>query len=403
VLPFKSIFWHVLGAPLALPGPRSIRVAKLLFVVTEDWYFVSHRLELAVAARDAGYEVAVATRFQSHRVIIEAAGIRAIPFTLSRRVGNPLTEVLGLVQLYKREKPDLVHHVALKPVMYGAAAARITGVPAWINSIAGLGWMARPKRGVARGGSPFLYKVLSRVVDQGASLTIVQNPDDARLLLRAGVREERLVLIRGAGVDTIEFTPPLEPVQGKLVVMLVSRMLWDKGPGDFVEAAKLLHASGIEARFVLVGDVDASNPNSVPEKTLRSWDGNDGVEWWGLRNDIADCYRQAHIACLPTFYGEGIPKSLLEAAACGLPVVTTDMPGCREVVHDGINGLLVPPREVAALAEALGRLIADASLRKQMGRQGRLRAEREFASSIIINQTLDAYASALSPRPLVSK
>jgi glycosyltransferase involved in cell wall biosynthesis len=366
-------------------------VPKLLFVVTEDWYFVSHRLPLAIAARENGYDVSIATRVTKHAATIENAGIRVIPFSLSRRVGNPFAELLALIRLYRQEKPDLVHHVALKPVLYGVTAARIAGVPAWINAIAGLGWMSAAKHGVAGLMRRMFRRTLTHTLNRGRSLTIVQNSDDAAMLQASGVAPERLILIRGAGVDLEKFAPPAEPAQGTPVVVLASRMLWDKGPGLFVEAAGQVNANEIKARFVLIGDTDPGNPNSIPKETLRSWHGKNGVEWLGHCDDVASWYQRAHVACLPSYYGEGIPKSLLEALACGLPVITTDMPGCREVVQNEVNGLLVPPHDVGSLTKALQRLVSDASVRGAMGRQGRLLAEREFASSMVIDMTLSTY------------
>lgn len=365
---------------------------RLLFVVTEDWYFVSHRLPLAVAAQAAGFDVAVATREGRQAELIRSAGIRLVPFALSRRGGNPLAEVIALWRLYRREKPDLVHHVALKPVMFGALAAWLARVPAQVNAVAGLGWLFISSTGIVRLARPMLRWVLARLLDRPHSLTIVQNPEDRAVLERAGVSASRLRLIRGAGVDLQVFhpaSPPVEPV----CIVLVARMLWDKGVGEFVEAARQLSKAGVNARFVLVGDPDPANPASVPESTLRSWHGQHGVEWWGRREDMPAVLQAAHIACLPS-YREGLPKSLLEAAACGLPIVTTDAPGCREVVRDGVNGLLVPVRDAAALAAALGKLIGDAALRRGMGEQSRLRAETEFGLEAVIAQTLAVYREA---------
>jgi len=362
---------------------------KLLFVVTEDWYFVSHRLPLAVAARAAGFEVAVATRAGRQADAIREAGIRLIPFNLSRRGGNPLAEMMALWRLYRRERPDLVHHVALKPVLYGALAARLARVPAQVNAVAGLGWLFTSSRGIVRLLRPVLRRMLARLLDRPHSLTIVQNPEDMALLERSGVPAARLRLIRGAGVDVRVFHPTASPA-GPVVIVLASRMLRDKGVGEFVEAARRLAGSGGDARFVLVGDPDPANPASVPESTLRSWHGQHGVEWWGRRDDMPAVLQAAHIACLPS-YREGLPKSLLEAAACGLPIVTTDAPGCREVVRDGMNGLLVPVRDTTALAAALGKLIEDAELRRRMGEQSRLRAETEFGLETVIAQTLAVY------------
>lgn len=368
------------------------RKPKLLYLVTEDWYFVSHRLPLAVAAQLAGFDVAVATREGPSADAIRSAGIRLVPFVLSRRGGNPLWEVGALWNLYRREQPDLVHHVALKPVMFGALAARLAGVPAQVNAVAGLGWLFTTSRGFVRLVRPALRWLLARLLDRPHSVTIVQNPEDRTLLEQSGVAAERLRLIRGAGVD-LQIFHPLPPPPEPVCIVLAARMLWDKGVGEFVEAARRLDEAGVSARFLLVGDPDPANPSSVPESTLRSWDGQHGVEWRGREEDMPSALQAAHIACLPS-YREGLPKSLLEAAACGLPIVTTDAPGCREVVLDGVNGLLVPVRDAAALAEALEKLIIDGALRRRMGAQSRARAVEEFGMENVITQTLAVYREA---------
>src|SRR5690349_21404674 len=342
---------------------------KLLFVVTEDWYFVSHRLALAVAAQAAGFEVAVATRVGRHGDAIRAAGIRLVPFGLARAYGNPLREIVALIRLYRRERPAIVHHVALKPIMYGALAARIAGVPAQVNAVGGLGWLFTSATGVLRLIRPATRWILASLLRTRRSLTIVQNPDDRALLVRSHLPESRIRLIRGAGVDTAVFAPAPEP-GGPVCVVLAARMLWDKGIAEFVEAARLIRQAGVQARFALVGDPDPDNPASVPEAMLRFWHGQDGVEWWGRRDDMPAVFHAAHIGCLPS-YREGLPKVLLEAAACGLPLVTTDAPGCREVVRDGDNGLLVPPRDPASLAGAIRKLIQDKTLRQTMGKRAR--------------------------------
>lgn len=368
---------------------------RLLFVVTEDWYFVTHRLSLAIAARDAGYDVAVLTRVGRHARMIEEAGIRVIPFSLSRGIGNPVGEIIGLVRHYRHEAPDIVHQVALKPVAYGTLAALLAGVPSWINAVAGLGSTFSKRRGVRGKLRGFLRWALARLVDQGRSLSIVQNPDDRDALIDAGVAPGRLRLIRGAGVDTTTFRPGSALVTPP-VVMLVSRMLWDKGVGEFVDAARRIKAMGLNARFVLVGSSDSGNASAVPEEQLRKWHKSQLVEWWGHQDNVADAYRQASIACLPSTYGEGIPKSLLEAAASGLPIVTTDGPGCREVVAHGQNGFLVPPKDVSALADALCRLLEDSVLRASFGARSRARAELEFAVPLICAQTLAVYREVMA-------
>ncbi|MHB8981065.1 glycosyltransferase family 4 protein [Thiobacillus sp.] len=368
------------------------RKIKLLYLVTEDWYFVSHRLPLALAAQAAGYDVVVATRAGRQADVIRSAGIRLIPFALSRRGGNPLREIFALWRLYRREQPDLIHHVALKPVMFGALAAWLARVPAQVNAVAGLGWLFTSSSGVVRLVRPALRWMLARLLNRPHGLTIVQNPEDRALLERSGVPAARLRLIRGAGVD-VQVFHPAPPPPDPVCVVLVARMLRDKGVGEFVEAARRLTEAGVNARFVLVGDPDPANPASVPESSLRNWHGRHGVEWWGRRDDMPTVLQAAHIACLPS-YREGLPKSLLEAAACGLPIVTTDAPGCREVVHDGVNGLLVPVRDAVALAAALKKLIEDAELRRRMGEQSRLRAESEFGLETVIAQTLAVYREA---------
>ena len=366
---------------------------KLLYVVTEDWYFVSHRLPLAVAAQAAGFDVAVATREGQHGDLIRDAGIRLIPLSLSRRGGNPLSELRALWCLYHQEKPDIVHHVALKPIMFGAMAACLARIPAQVNAVAGLGWLFSTSNAIARiVRLPFRW-MLGRLLDQTQSLTIAQNPEDVKLLEYSGVPISRLRLIRGAGVD-INIFHPSKPPPTPICVVLVSRMLWDKGIREFIEAARQLTDSGVKARFVLVGAPDPANPGSVPEENLRSWHGQHGIEWLGRREDIPSVLQAAHIACLPS-YREGLPKSLLEAAACGLPIVTTDSPGCRDVVEEGLNGLLVPIRDAHALAAALKRLIKNQELRLRMGALSRKRAEREFSLDAVIAQTLALYHEAL--------
>jgi glycosyltransferase involved in cell wall biosynthesis len=363
---------------------------KLLFVVTEDWYFVSHRLALAAAAQAAGFEVVVATRVGRHGEAIRAAGLRLVPFGLARTYGNPIREILALVRLYRRERPDIVHHVALKPIMYGAVAARLARVPAQVNAVVGLGWLFTSAKGVMRLIRPAARWTLALLLRTRSSLTIVQNPDDRALLIRSHLPESRIRLIRGAGVDTRVFAPAPEPA-GPVCVVLAARMLWDKGVGEFVEAARLIRQAGIQACFALVGDPDNDNPASVPEATLRSWHGQDGIEWWGRRDDMPSVYHAAHIACLPSYYREGLPKVLLEAAACGRPLITTDAPGCREVVQDGDNGILVTPRDAQSLARAIGKLIEDEKLRRTMGKRGREIILKDFSSELVVRETLGIY------------
>lgn len=369
-------------------------MAKLLFLVTEDWYFVSHRLPLAKAAKDGGFDVVVATRLETMSRVIEAARIRAIPFEMSRRGTNPLSELGTLIRLwrlYRREQPDIVHHVALKPVVLGGLAARLAGVHAVVAAVAGMGFLF-----AGEGRLPWVRAGLLRLLPWviGSGRAIVQNPEDAALLDSHGVPHGRIRLIRGAGVDPDRFRilPEVEDVP---LVVLPARMLWDKGVGEFAAAAGMLRQRGIAARFALVGEGDADNPASVPQATLEGWRAEGLVEWWGRRDDMPKVLAQAHVVCLPS-YREGLPKALLEAAASGRAIVTCDVPGCREVVRHQDNGLLVPPRDAGALADALERLILDAGLRRQMGRRGRERAEAEFSQERVIAETLAVYRELLA-------
>ena len=374
---------------------KVVRCKKLLFFVTEDWYFVSHRLPLALAAKDVGYEVSVVTRVREHGETIRIAGLKLVPFENARSGINPLHELCTLVRLillYRRERPDVVHHVAIKPVLYGSIAVRLARTQHVVNALAGMGWLFTSGAGLARWLKPVVRWGLGRLLRFGIAL--VQNPDDARFLVQLGVPETRIRLIAGSGVDLQKFVRRPEP-NGTPVVVLPTRLLWDKGVGEFVAAARLLKQRGIGAHFVLAGEPDQANPSSVPLDQIAKWVEEGVVEHPGWVKDMPTLLAESHVVCLPSFYGEGIPKSLIEAAAAGRPIVTCDMPGCREIVHHGDNGLLVPPRDAEALAEALAQLIGDPALRKQMGTRGRVRAEQEFGSEAVIQQTLALYTEAV--------
>jgi glycosyltransferase involved in cell wall biosynthesis len=374
---------------------------KLLYLVTEDWYFCSHRLPMARAARDGGLEVVVATRVARHADRIRDEGFRLVPLEkLDRRSLNPLREIaalLEIVRVYRAERPDIVHHVALKPTLYGTLAAMLTGVPRVVNALTGMGYVFVSREPIARLLRLVVGALFHVVLDRRNSVLIVQNPDDAAQLVKAGVvAPERIALIRGSGVDTARFAPgPTRP--GTPVAVLVARMLWDKGVAEMVEAGRILHARGVPVRVLLVGDADPGNPSAIPAARLESWRHEDAAEWLGHRDDIPDVLRGAHIAVLPS-YREGLPKSLLEAAAAGLPLVASDVPGCREVVRHGHNGILVPPRDAAALADAIERLASDGELRALMGRRSRELVLQHFSQEIVAAETLAVYRRLLGEK-----
>ncbi len=353
---------------------------------------------MAAAAVKAGYDVALLTHVQSDREVIEAAGIRIIPLDLQRRSLNPFRELktlLAIINVYKREKPDIVHQVAMKPVLYGSVAARLVGCTRVVNALAGLGFVFSSEQLKARLIRPLIARCLKLILRLKGNRLILQNPDDINQFVSSGlVDADSVFLIRGAGVDTDTYSVSTFST-GSPLVLLASRLLWDKGINEFVQAAELLQKRGVTARFVLVGDVDVENPGSIPVETLMSWNKSGVIEWWGRRSDMPQVFAQAHLVCLPSTYGEGIPKVLIEAAACGRPVVTTDMPGCREIVRHNENGLLVPPKNAVALADALQQLLENPDLRWKMGSRGRKIVEQEFAQEFVIEQTLALYRSIL--------
>ena len=372
----------------------------ILYLVTEDWYFWSHRLPIARAARDAGWEVLVATRVKNHGEQIEREGFRLIPIKMRRRSLAPWREfaaVAELIRIYRRERPDLVHQVAMKPVLYGSLAAALTGVPAIVNALAGMGYVFTASSVKARLLRPLIKKAFRWLLDRVNARLILQNPDDVAAMVAGTVAAERIALIRGSGVDTKAFAPAPEP-EGKCLAAMVSRMLWDKGVGELVEAARILKERKIPIDVVLVGSPDPENPASIPERQLRAWDASGEIGWWGERSDIARIWAGSHIAVLPS-HREGLPKSLLEAAACGRPLVATDVSGCREVVRPGETGLLVPPHDPKSLADALERLAADPELRRRMGSAARELVERELSQEIVVEQTMALYRELLPEAP----
>ena len=375
---------------------------RVLFVVNAEWYFLSHRLALARALRDAGFEVTVAAAEErSQGAVIERAGFGFIPLKLRRRSTNLWREaglVRELARVYRRVRPNVVHHVSIKPVLYGSLVARALRVPAVINAVPGLGYLfVQPglRGALLRRAGLTAY----RLALAGRNVRVImQNPEDLGMFVdHRVVPAGRAILIRGSGVDVDRFVPQPEP-DGVPVVMLPSRLLWDKGVGDLVEAARLLRTAGVACRVVLVGIPDPENPKSIPEANIEAWRSEGIVEWWGHHEDMPDVLAGASIVALPTCYGEGVPKALLEGAASGRPLIATDVPGCREIVRPGENGFLVPPRDAVALAVAIRRLVEDSALRSRLGARSREIAVSEFSEQIVIRETLAVYRELLGNR-----
>ena len=372
---------------------------RVVFVVNVDHFFLSHRLPLGRAARDAGAEVIVAAADTGRAGEIRAEGFGFEPLPISRhgtRVAGEARAFAALLGVYGRLRPDLVHHVTIKPVLYGSLSARLRRTPAVVNAVSGLGSFltSDDRRRLLRRLVDGTYRAALR---HPRSRTIFQNPEDHDLFLRRGfIGRENGVLIRGAGVDCTRFLPTPEP-EGAPVVMLASRMLWDKGVGTFVKAARLLAAQGVRARFVLVGDTDEENFMAVPGAQLRAWAAEGVVEWWGVQQEMHRVLPQAAIVVLPSLR-EGLPKVLLEAAACGRPMVASDVPGCREIVRPGVTGERVPFGDARSLAEALGALLGDRARRASYGAAARAIAEAEFSEALVVRQTLDVYRELLGTR-----
>jgi glycosyltransferase involved in cell wall biosynthesis len=372
---------------------------KLLFVINDDWYFLSHRLPIALAARREGFDVAVATRVGSQGQEIIDHGFRLIPLKyLKRETWSPFNELRAVKELsaiYRREKPDIIHHVALKPILHGNIAA--LGLPTRIvNAFAGFGYLESsnsPKAFILRTG---IWTAMRFLLNRPRAFTILQNFDDRDFALRKlRASEDNTEVIMGSGVDMDLFKPSPQP-SGIPIVMLPSRLLWNKGVAEFVAAAESLKATGMQARFVLVGDTDEGSPSAIPRSRLAEWNDSGSIEWWGKMSDMQNVLPQASIVCLPS-YREGIPKVLLEAAACGRPIVTTDVPGCRDVVQHYVNGMLVPAKNSDVLALTIRVLLGNSDLRARMGDAGR-KIAAHFSQDVVIEKTLARYSLLTNSR-----
>ncbi len=381
----------------AAAGTAPPPARRLLFVVNNPAFFLSHRLPIALAAQQAGYDVHVATMDGPSVAIVRQHGLKHHVIPMSRSGRHPLEELRSLHafwKLFRQLRPDLVHAVTIKPVLYGGIAARLAGVPAYVAAVSGLGFIFMRREGgfdPLRLAATVLYRV---ALGHRNSRVVFQNANDRQELRRAGVVQPgQAVMLRGSGVDLQAYSPLPEPA-GAPVAIMVARLLTDKGVREFVEAARATagHSSGL--RWVLVGAPDPGNPASITEREFKIWQEEGVVICMGEREDIAELYQNAHMAVLPS-YREGLPRSLVEAAACGRAVVTTDVPGCRDAIEPGITGLLVPVRDARALAEAVLQLAVDGERRKAMGAAGRRLAEREFDIRKVVQTHLEIYAQLL--------
>lgn len=375
---------------------------KIVLFANTDWYLYNFRRSLAIALRETGYDVLLVSPPGPYGPKLEALGFRWVRAPMERRSLNPLRELAllwWLRQLLRTERADLVHGFTIKCAVYGSLAARLAGVPARVNAVAGMGYVFSSVDAKARLLRPVVRALMRLALGGKGARLILQNPDDvelfkvARLVSGAQVR-----LIPGSGVDCERFAPtnhraPSERIQ----VALPARLLWDKGIAEFAGAARLLKAKGVSVDFLLAGEPDNGNPAAVPKEALEAWEGEGLLTCLGHVDDMPALFSSIDAVVLPS-YREGLPKGLIEAGACGLALITTDVPGCREVVTHEVDGLLVPVKDAQALAQAIERLVGDAALRKRLGEAARNKALAEFDERLVIERTLAVYAELLMPK-----
>ena len=368
---------------------------KLLFLVNVDWFFVSHRLPIAIEALNQGYEVHIATGITNKLDVLRANGLIVHSLALKRSSTSLAGEIQTfweILQVFRKVQPLIVHLVTIKPVLFGGIAARLAGVPAVVAAISGLGYvfMAKGRKATVLRS---LVTGLYRLALGKRNLTVIcQNPDDREaLMLVAGLALEKVAMIPGSGVNLSSYTAMQLP-QGDPVVVMAARLLRDKGVYEFVAAARLLRQRGVVARFWLAGEPDPGNPASVKEEELLAWRSEETIEVLGHRHDVISLFAQSSLVVLPS-YREGLPRVLIEAAASGRAVVTTDVPGCRDAVVKDETGILVPARDAVALADAIQHLLEDTELCKRMGMAGRKLAESKFAIEKVISAHMEIYRS----------
>jgi glycosyltransferase involved in cell wall biosynthesis len=367
---------------------------RILFVVNDPAFFVSHRMAIALKVRAMGWDTHVATKPGIAVEEITAQGLTHHPLPLDRSGRNPLKEWVlfwAILRLFRSLKPDLVHLVTIKPVLYGGIAARIARVPSVVVAVSGLGFIFMAQGARARLARWLVTSLYRLALGKRNLAAIFQNTDDRDTLIAAGALScDKACIIRGSGVDLSLYRAREEPSGDTFIVAMAARLLNDKGVREFVRAAEIIEQRKLPVRFRLIGDIDPGNPTSVSQQELDAWRQAGTVELMGYRRDIADIFADSNIVVLPS-YREGLPKVLVEAAACGRAVVTTDVPGCRDAIEPDVTGLLVPVQDAVALADAIERLIKDDDLRKQFARQGTALAQREFGIDKIVDAHLQIY------------
>lgn len=381
---------------------------KFVLYANTDWYLYNFRLSTALALVSHGHEVVMLSppgefgaRFQTH-------GLRWVTLPMDRASLNPVREALtlrALVRVLKAERPDVLHNFTVKCAVYGAIAARIANIPAVVNAVAGMGYVFTSDRALARALRPIVTLLMRGTLGRAQSRLVLQNPDDADAFVASRiVPAGQIRVIRSSGVDISRFTPREPHPPGPLRVLLAARLLWEKGIGEFAEASRLLRQEGRRVEFLLAGMPDHGNPRSVRRDEVEQWARDGLLIWLGHVEDMPTLMRSVDVMALPSYYREGVPKSLIEAAACGLALVTTDLAGCREVVSShGEDGLHVQPRDPRSLADLLKMLDDDRALLRRLGERARQKAMEEFDERSVIRRTIDVYDELLADRSVVTR
>lgn len=371
--------------------------SQVLFVVNDSWFFCSHRLVVASACLELGYKVALAAREDDTTELVTQKGVEFLPWDIAPRSVNPFLELRTFASLWagvRKIKPRILHLVTIKSMIHGGVLARWLRVPGVVFAISGLGQIySRQSRG-SRIVRWFVEVVYRYIFNHPNCLIFVQNKRDVELLVKRRLaRSSQIKLLPGSGVQ-LDLYPFSElPSDDLPIVLLACRLIWDKGIHEFVQAARHVNANGKVARFVLVGKSFPTRSGAVPEDTLKAWQSEGAIEWWGHREDMAEVIAQSYIVTLPTFYGEGLPKVLLEASSAGRPIVATDWPGCNDLIEDGVNGLLVKPRDSQDLADAIKRLLEDNTLAKQVAGDARRLVECGYTTDKVLEITIASYES----------
>ncbi|MBV9516504.1 MAG: glycosyltransferase family 4 protein [Hyphomicrobiales bacterium] len=373
---------------------RANAMKSLIFVVTEDWFFASHFLPMLRAARAAGFAPAVICRVREHRAAIEAEGARVIPFETDRgrrELGQAFSTITGLARILRAERPAIVHLIALWPIVLGGIAAKLAGIRRRVHAVTGLGFLGASNSPAARSLRLATRLLLRGPLDGKKTRFLLENTDDARLLGFKGTEDERVVIVGGAGVDPDHYAPAPMPTMPPLKLAVVARMVWSKGIDVAVEATRRARAEGAAVELSLYGEPDATNPKAFSRETLESWSREPGITWHGRTNDAATVWRTHHVCCLVSRGGEGLPRTLLEGASCSRAILTSDVPGCRALVRDGVEGLLVPPGDAEALARAMVALAADRERVERLGAAARQRVLGGFTERHVIDKVAALY------------